>query len=367
MRQMTRMIALWTLTLLVAFGNCVSVDTSMNRLNVNMEMTSIVFLLKICNYTTQSSVSSFTSWWYGEFPTKLNECSLGNVRFNKTKNIVVSAYIPCKFKSAVNGKIVDNTVFEAFNETIYNYEWGYYVAKNAGFDISAYKYRLLVYPRDTPATFYGLASVGCYADGCYSWYNTDTYTPSLFLHELGHNFGLDHARTPTDEYGDDSIMGYTSNQCYNAGHRYALGWSEPKSSIKLLNSKAIVNASYTLSLREFVKVDDIFLEYVNVSNQLKSVEQSLHVSVLQSDYSTVQLCSLVNVGDGCTVKQDISITIRLSKKNAGNVMFSISQEEDNGLLGFESNQNNGETHFLYAWVLFVSALGSLLMLMQSAT
>ena len=54
---------------------------------------------------------------------------------------------------------------------------------------------------------------------------------SAYLHEWGHNLGLNHATLPLDPYGDTtSMMGisqfesYLPRKCYNAAQHWALGW-----------------------------------------------------------------------------------------------------------------------------------------------
>jgi hypothetical protein len=69
--------------------------------------------------------------------------------------------------------------------------------------------------------------------GKYSWYNDVLATSiSVIMHEVGHNFGLDHAGVTTgDEYGDYSAnMGRsvssqeTPLMCFNAANHWKLGW-----------------------------------------------------------------------------------------------------------------------------------------------
>ena len=50
--------------------------------------------------------------------------------------------------------------------------------------------------------------------------------PHVYAHELGHNLGMDHAATPTTEYGDDSdVMGSQGGlKPVNAPHKRQMGW-----------------------------------------------------------------------------------------------------------------------------------------------
>jgi hypothetical protein len=77
--------------------------------------------------------------------------------------------------------------------------------------------------------FAGLAYA--YTNGRVSVYNDDwcSYV-SAQMHEVGHNFNLNHASDGGDEYGDQTgLMGYSYSQddqsmCFNAPNTYQLGW-----------------------------------------------------------------------------------------------------------------------------------------------
>jgi hypothetical protein len=70
----------------------------------------------------------------------------------------------------------------------------------------------------------GLGLVG----GNRAWIRYDNVDTSVgFYHELGHLWGLDHANTPNEEYGDlSSAMGYCCTfRCHNSPGADYLGWS----------------------------------------------------------------------------------------------------------------------------------------------
>ena len=109
-------------------------------------------------------------------------------------------------------------------------------ATTAGIDLSAYTNVVHAFPRQSACWWSGLANL----PGRYSWVNGDMvlYVAS---HELGHNFGVDHAASLTctkggvrvsyssnctaDEYGDPfDPMGYTGQRHMNTWHRYELGF-----------------------------------------------------------------------------------------------------------------------------------------------
>jgi hypothetical protein len=81
-------------------------------------------------------------------------------------------------------------------------------------------------------TFFGSAA----APGTYLMINgnyASAYTPG-YVHELGHNLGMQHANTPpNNEYGDLScVMGGTASsglRHFNSPHKFQMGWIEPTS------------------------------------------------------------------------------------------------------------------------------------------
>jgi hypothetical protein len=305
---------------------------SITRLNVKEQMTSIVYLLKVCDYTKQTPVVEFQDFWYGSFARNLSKCTLDNVGFNPKDNVVVEMTIPCQFESYINKQTVDNTLLNNTNYNDYNTEWTAYAIKNTNFNITAYKYRMIIIPKETPATFYGLASIGCYDDGCYSWYNTDKYVSNLFLHEMGHNFGLHHSRKMNDEYGDATcVMGSQPNRCWNAAHRYALGWSEPKDTLLLNNSELTLQKPIALTLGQFVTVNNnIFVEHVDISTVPNIIPRSIQVyQLINTDFSTLHLCSLFKVGDVCTINQDTQIALTIASMYSDTIIVDICRDACN--------------------------------------
>jgi len=92
------------------------------------------------------------------------------------------------------------------------------------------KYHIFVLPKLSLCEFSGLGDVGCESGTCNVWINGDVSDkPGVYLHEISHNLGLNHASTETDEYGDlTDIMGYCCSQrCYNAPHSEMLSWTTP--------------------------------------------------------------------------------------------------------------------------------------------
>lgn len=96
-------------------------------------------------------------------------------------------------------------------------------ATAAGVNLAAYQRRVYVMPTSNcPGA--GFGTVG--GSPSYAWIFVCTVR-GLYAHELGHNLGMDHAATPTSEYGDGTDpMSLSENlvRGLNAPHRQQLGF-----------------------------------------------------------------------------------------------------------------------------------------------
>jgi hypothetical protein len=110
-----------------------------------------------------------------------------------------------------------------------------------GINLGAYQHRMYVLPEATSGcSWAGLAYLSC-GDWCQAWvrawvqfYNQPCGFPDVIAHELGHNIGLHHASTDSNndglfdcEYCDMSdFMGYAlgSWRALNAPHKDHMGW-----------------------------------------------------------------------------------------------------------------------------------------------
>ena len=92
-----------------------------------------------------------------------------------------------------------------------------------GIDLESFPRRVYVMPPNScPAA--GMAHVG--APKTRAWIFTCDMA-DVYAHELGHNFGMQHASTPADEYGDTSdVMGMSVERLrgINAPHARQMGW-----------------------------------------------------------------------------------------------------------------------------------------------
>jgi hypothetical protein len=100
-------------------------------------------------------------------------------------------------------------------------------ASASGINLSTYNRRIYVLPRTNPCGYSGVGTLG--GNPSRSWiFKCDG--SDAFAHELGHNLGMHHAATPTEEYGDTSdIMGYGGFglRQVNGPHQDQMGWLDP--------------------------------------------------------------------------------------------------------------------------------------------
>lgn len=93
-----------------------------------------------------------------------------------------------------------------------------------GIDPAAYPHHVYVLPPASSCPWVGLGSVGGTATA--SWV-LRCEQPDVYAHEIGHNIGMQHASTATNEYGDASdIMGTSGYQLreVNGPHLEQMGW-----------------------------------------------------------------------------------------------------------------------------------------------
>ena len=107
-------------------------------------------------------------------------------------------------------------------------------ATNAGIDLAGYGHRIYAFPQLAACSWWGVGTVGGTPSS--AWIN-GTFVKKVVGHELGHNFGLHHARAHdcgaapigpicTDlEYGNTiDIMGNPSSGNFNLFAKEQLGW-----------------------------------------------------------------------------------------------------------------------------------------------
>jgi hypothetical protein len=110
-------------------------------------------------------------------------------------------------------------------------------ATKAGVTLSNYQHRIYVLPPDVGCSWAGEAYVSC-GNSCQAWVKAYSGQPcgynDTFAHELGHNVGMEHASTDSNndgaidcEYCDDSdFMGYSEAnlRTQNGPHKVEMAW-----------------------------------------------------------------------------------------------------------------------------------------------
>jgi hypothetical protein len=118
-------------------------------------------------------------------------------------------------------------------------------ATAAGVDINQYTFKFYLIPSASACGWGGLAYVGACGEEagstyCKAWAKTQTSGSSTWTHELGHNVGMNHASTDTnndgtidDEYGDTTCpMGDSwQYQRFHALHRLEMSWLKPEKNV----------------------------------------------------------------------------------------------------------------------------------------
>lgn len=183
-------------------------------------LSSITYALEMCGSESHDIEQLHTN--LGHIDKYMNNCTYGLYSLLPKKNIVVGPIeMPCTHTCSAN---------DAHGWAMYAQD---YVTKMLRLDVSQYMHHMFMLSPNTSCSWAGLGTIGCTSKGCLTWYSGDYgYDMSIVLHELGHNFGLQHSGTSIDEYGDGScIMGYArtgSYRCFNVPQSLDLGSSSAK-------------------------------------------------------------------------------------------------------------------------------------------
>lgn len=115
-------------------------------------------------------------------------------------------------------------------------------AQKAGIDLTGYTEKVYVIPWDPCGSERGYATIG--GSPGLAWIAI-CHDPEVYTHEMGHNLGMAHARTLTNEYGDYSdIMGATTLglRDLDAPHRDQFNWIPAANLLNVTSS-----GTYTLA------------------------------------------------------------------------------------------------------------------------
>jgi hypothetical protein len=192
----------------------------------------IIFILQYCEYPSVSLQTVQIA--IRELPSYLKTCS-------KNKFVIE--------KSLIYGPIVVPCLPLCDLNSLYELvKYAENIAIGNNVSLLEYNHRMIILPNGNSCTWTGLGNIGC-NEICYSWFNGDKGTlPEVFIHELGHNFGLYHSRNLYDEYGDDScVMGYCcGRKCYNAPQSWRLSITEPLYNISIVDMPKGIWQKYTI-------------------------------------------------------------------------------------------------------------------------
>ena len=186
----------------------------------------------ICN--TNNAYQQNTDSLIGDLTNYFNNCSRGKMTLSPQSVLVKGVILPCSGNST-NGYFDANTAC-GVNEL---FAWGQLsqaFAMQRNINIHNYKHFILLLPQMSHCNWGGLATMGPCIPNCFVWINgVAINTQSAFLHELGHNFGLYHAATYGNDYGDTScaLGAYASNRCYNVMSQARLNWNVPVQILQL--------------------------------------------------------------------------------------------------------------------------------------
>lgn len=295
-----------------------------------IDFTSIVFITKLCSWRQSFNKTLFEQFYTKQFAQSMTRCSKDNVVVSdsRTKNIVVEVDIPCSFKSISNENVmIDNTKINNTNTYSYIFEWMDYSVSKVNNSLKGlidnYEYKLMIMPINNGVIpWRGLGTLG----GVYSWYNSHDLDISLYLHEIGHNFGFGHSMRNGDEYGDDSCVMGKGYDCYTSPHRHFMMWDKPMLTVNWIANKSDARASYnvwntTILLRKNG-------EYVVMNDELyiESNTNGVNAYILQSNMSTDIVCKLdINEqGNNICIVAEHNVTITVLDSNSDSHLISVN-------------------------------------------
>jgi Gametolysin peptidase M11 len=314
------------------------------------EFSALIILTDICDSSIASefaqsqrsnqNIMSYTLEYFTNTLPALEQCSNGNINFTSSNIKVVSSQIPCNL--SYNGKSYDLaniTPSRIISVTDILMEYTLSVLGAIGIDTNTYNHKVQVLPHYESMGWDGMAYIGCSPtledfSKCYVWINGPDNYRTIF-HELGHNYGLNHAGTYADEYGDGTCaMGNKmKTPCFNSLHSSMLGWNSPYA--KFNRSSWPLNASvqYTLATptwtfaNHIVYDDSIYIDYKSDYGVVGStLTPSVNVYTPNGTY-TVLLGSITKRGDYIDSPK-LKFVVQLASSNETHAMIIVCSYEN---------------------------------------
>lgn len=327
------------INMLIILALCI---TSWQVVYGQQELTSVILLAKLCNWKQSQNKTSFETFYYQQVAKSMQSCTKNNIIIPNTssKNIVVNIDIPCKFTSIFDDStIVDNTMLNNTNSYEFIHEWMSYAMKQANMtlrgSINSYKFKLLILPKNNVIPWRGLGTVG----DVYSWYNTHDFDVSLYLHELGHNFGFGHAMKNGEEYGDSTCVMGSGSGCFAAPHRHYMQWDTPLMSLNWDTNHSDV--SYWNTSVHMKRTGDYII--INGDLYVETTTFETNVYILQNNMSTNSVCKLNKKTNMCIVPiYDILVKQVYNNLEENTVMIEVIYSK--GMKPPTTNQRNSATN-----------------------
>ncbi|KAG1677631.1 hypothetical protein FOA52_010412 [Chlamydomonas sp. UWO 241] len=219
----------------------------------------IVFIMDLseCGIPPATTPQAVTAFLSSTQPQNLagmyDACTAGAARLDAAASVVMTVSFPC---GAANGATSAGVQFDTrtcSNNVVAWQDYAADAAGRAGYSLTRFHHRALILPKDhsnviTACNFAALGSQGRWG------YNTDApgngwgygavwiggslwNSAPIYWHELGHNYGLLHARNEVPSAGtvgntnDPTCAmgsyGGTDARCHNAPHLWAMAWASP--------------------------------------------------------------------------------------------------------------------------------------------
>lgn len=305
---------------------------------VKTTVKAITMVLSICNSPSPLTPQNATAVMMtntNSVRNIINYCSRGIVRFHADV-VPFEIKIPCPETTLSQNCNVHQWAESADQLVRSGYQTHNTYDTYTTYNLDAYNYRIYILPEGCP--FAGLGNVGpCTSSTCRIW-SSGPYAarPEIYVHELGHNFGLHHARYKEADYGDgSSAMGYCCVGCYTAPHTNLLRWTNPVAQFDVQLSPP---KSFRLKANEYITVNDTwcyqmwFVQYRvghSVYDTVKTnFDNSINVYIMNSNMGTVNK-GVVRTQSERFIADNFQITL-VSQPNRRYVDFDIRSKPYSG-------------------------------------